>query len=201
MTKKPAPRQFSSMMLGAFDLAASFAPTDSGSSADAGCLEAFSGELDYLCRTLRRFGAAESEVEDLAHEVFLVLSRNWSRYDRTRPLRAYLFGIAFRVTASHKRRLRREIPSETVEEQMDRGLRPDEQLAVRETRALVLRALETVPLKRRAVLVLHDLDEVPMREIATTLSIPLFTAYSRLRKARQELQAALESFRKDGKQP
>jgi RNA polymerase sigma-70 factor (ECF subfamily) len=37
---------------------------------------------------------------------------------------------------------------------------------------------------------MHDLDEVSMHEVAAALSIPLFTAYSRLRKARRELEAA-----------
>jgi len=41
------------------------------------------------------------------------------------------------------------------------------------------------------VLVMHDLDQVPVPEVAATLSIPVFTAYSRLRKARRELKAAI----------
>jgi RNA polymerase sigma-70 factor (ECF subfamily) len=38
---------------------------------------------------------------------------------------------------------------------------------------------------------MHDLDEVPMPQIASALSIPLFTAYSRLRKGRMELETAI----------
>jgi DNA-directed RNA polymerase specialized sigma24 family protein len=38
---------------------------------------------------------------------------------------------------------------------------------------------------------MHELDDVPMTEVASVLSIPLFTAYSRLRKARRELQAGI----------
>jgi DNA-directed RNA polymerase specialized sigma24 family protein len=38
---------------------------------------------------------------------------------------------------------------------------------------------------------MHDIDEVGMRDIASTLSIPLFTAYSRLYKAREEFAAAV----------
>jgi len=41
------------------------------------------------------------------------------------------------------------------------------------------------------VLVMHDLDDTAMRDIASTLSIPLFTAYSRLRKARKEFERAV----------
>ena len=73
----------------------------------------------------------------------------------------------------------------------DGGAGPDEALQAKQARATVMRALERVPLRRRAVLVMHDLEEVPTAEVAAALSIPLFTAYSRLRKARKELEAAL----------
>jgi DNA-directed RNA polymerase specialized sigma24 family protein len=43
---------------------------------------------------------------------------------------------------------------------------------------------------------MHEVDETPMREIAAHLAVPLFTAYSRLRKARQEFQAALSRIQK-----
>ncbi len=162
---------------------------------DNACLEAFQREFDYLARTLRRLGVSPEDVEDLAHEVFLVLRRTWQEYDPERALKPYLFGIAFRVAASHRRKYWREVPFATIEGQ-DRAPYPDEVLAANQARALVLAALEKIPLKRRAVLIMHDLDEVPVQEIATTLSIPLFTAYSRLRKARRELETAVTSIQK-----
>jgi DNA-directed RNA polymerase specialized sigma24 family protein len=39
---------------------------------------------------------------------------------------------------------------------------------------------------------MHDIDNVRMRDIASILSIPMFTAYSRLRKARKEFEAAVK---------
>ncbi|MGC4063280.1 MAG: sigma-70 family RNA polymerase sigma factor [Polyangiaceae bacterium] len=133
------------------------------------CVEAFEREFDYLIRTLRRLGAHRDDVEDLAHEVFIVLYQTWDKYDPTRPLRAYLFGIAFRVTANHGRKRRREIPHVSFELD-DQAPRPDQLLEANQTRALVLRALERVPLQRRAVLIMHDIDKVPMTEIASNLS-------------------------------
>ncbi len=63
--------------------------------------------------------------------------------------------------------------------------------------ALMLAALERIPLPRRAVLVMHDIDEVPVGDVARVLSIPLFTAYSRLRKARRELQVAVRRIMRE----
>ena len=63
--------------------------------------------------------------------------------------------------------------------------------------ALVHRALEEVDVERRAVLILYELDEVPMKEIAVALGIPLFTAYSRLRVAREELTVAIRRLQNE----
>jgi RNA polymerase sigma-70 factor (ECF subfamily) len=163
------------------------------------CLEAYELEFDYLIRSLRRLGISQQDVEDLAHEVFLILYQTWDKYDPTRPLRAYLFGIAFRVAATHLRTRRRESPY-AVPDVCDLGPRPDQALESKQVRALVLSALERVPLQRRAVLIMHDIDKLPMREIASALSIYRFTGYSRLRKAREEFAAAVVSLR-GGREP
>lgn len=153
-------------------------------------MDAFQAELGYIYRTLRRLGAGPTEADDLAQDVFLALRRSWSQYDPSRPLRPYLFGIAFRIVSASQRKGRREVPFGIVEVD-DVRPGPDDVLQTKQARALVLAALERIPLPRRAVLVMRDLDEVPIDEVASVLAIPLFTAYSRLRKARRELEAAL----------
>ncbi len=62
-------------------------------------------------------------------------------------------------------------------------------IAARELRTLVAMALESIELVRRSVFILHELDARPMVEIAQSLGIPLNTAYSRLRVAREEFTA------------
>ena len=160
----------------------------------------FQSEFDYVARTLRRLGVHPQDLEDQVHEVFLVLDRKWSEYDPSRPIRPYLFGIAFRVVASQRRRQKREVPTSFVE-LAGSAPQPDESLEASEARQLVLRALSRVPLLRRAVFVMHDIDEVPMRDIAQALSLPLFTGYSRLRKARREFEAAVRARSKGTSEP
>jgi RNA polymerase sigma-70 factor, ECF subfamily len=170
-------------------------PSPAGSDA---CFQAYQRELDYLLGSLRRLGVPRADLEDVAHEVFLVMHRRWDAYDDLRPLRPWLFGIAFRVATSQRRRGAREVPSD-IHDAQDRGLSPDDAAAASETRGHLLKALAHVPLERRAVLLMHDLDELPMREIAEQLELPLFTAYSRLRKARKELDSALQHLQKAGR--
>jgi RNA polymerase sigma-70 factor (ECF subfamily) len=164
--------------------------------ADEACLDAFQKELDYVYRTLRRLGTSPSEVDDLAQEVFLALRRCWNDFDQERPLRPFLFGISFRIASAYERKRRREVAYGIVEVG-DLGPGPDDALASKQARALVLAALERIPLPRRAVLVMHDIDDVPVSQVAATLDIPLFTVYSRLRKARKELDAAIRRMLKE----
>ena len=164
--------------------------------ADGACLDAFQRELDYVFWTLRRLGTPLGEVEDLAQEVFLALRGSWPEYDASRPLRPYLFGIAFRIAAAHHRKRRREVTLGVVEVD-DLSPKPDDALQSKQARTLILAALEKIPLPRRAVLVMHDIDDVPVGEVARMLSIPLFTAYSRLRKARRELETAVRRMMRE----
>lgn len=175
-------------------------PTTVRPTTEEACLGAFQGEFDYLYRTLRRLGASSSEIEDLAQEVFLVLHRGWADYDVARPLRPYLFGIAFRIVSAHQRRRSRERPLAHTDIE-DRSPWPDRALQAKQDRAVVLSALDRIPLPRRAVLVMHDIDDVPMTEVAAVLSIPLFTAYSRLRKARKELEVTVRRLLKETTYP
>lgn len=160
------------------------------SPAEHACLEAYDRELDYLLATLRRLGARGTEAEDLAQEVFIVLHKNWPTIDTTRPLRPYLFGIAFRICAAHRRRNRREIPLESFEVSDD-SANPETAMQRTEATARLRAALERLPLSRRAVVVMHDIDGVPVLEIAQALSMSRFGVYARLRKGRQELRAAV----------
>jgi RNA polymerase sigma-70 factor, ECF subfamily len=152
--------------------------------------DAYRVEFDYVCRSLARLGIRASDIEDVAHEVFLVLWRKQEEYDASRQLRPYLFGIAFRVAAAQRRRYGREVRCEEID--IPDATRTAEQLIWSDqARAIVLKALEQVALARRAVFIMYELDEIPMATIAKTLGIPLFTAYSRLRKARKEFEHAV----------
>lgn len=159
------------------------------------CLQAYQQQLDYLIGSLRRLGVLSPDIEDVLHEVFLVMLTRWNDYDRNRPLRPWLFGIAFRVASAHRRKSTREVlGGDHDPEDLRDG--PDDNVSTQQSRALLLKALGLVPLERRAVLIMHEVDETPMRDIAAELTIPLFTAYSRLRKARQEFQTAFVRLQK-----
>jgi RNA polymerase sigma-70 factor (ECF subfamily) len=164
------------------------------------CFSAFEAELDYICRSLRRLGVRRGDIEDMAQEVYLVLYRRWSEYDATRDLRPWLFSLVLGVASAYRRRWGREF-AYTRLEFVDPGPHPEQAVQTLQRRALVIAALDRIPLKRRAVFTMHDIDQIPMREIASVLEIPVFTAYSRLRKARKEFKTAVKLLAKNGALP
>lgn len=169
-------------------------PASSRSSPELGAI--FDEHFDYVWATLRRLGVREADREDLVHEVFLKIHTRLADYDRSRPLRPWLFGFAYRVAADHHRlaRHRVEVLGTQAEAKAD-NVAADERVAALEERDLLLAALDTIELDRRAVLVMHDIDEVPVPQIADMLDIPLNTAYSRLRLARENLASAVTRLR------
>jgi RNA polymerase sigma-70 factor (ECF subfamily) len=155
---------------------------------------AYQANFSYVYNSLRRLGVRDADLEDLAHDVFVAFYRGLSAYDPARPLRPWLFGIAFRIASDYRRRAahRLEISKET-HDLPDSTPSADAHVAASEARRAVLAALSTLDLDRRAVFVLHDLDGQPMPEIARALAVPLNTAYSRLRLAREQFAAAVRS--------
>jgi RNA polymerase sigma-70 factor (ECF subfamily) len=161
---------------------------------EIGLSELFDAEAAYVWNTLRRLGVPSVDLEDATHDVFMQVQRHFDSYDPTRAVRPWLFGFAFRIASQRRRRAYRryETPLAPEHDVVDSAAPPDERIAKTQDQGLVMEALETLDLDRRAIFVLSTIDEVPMQDIANTLSIPVNTAYSRLRAAREEFAAAIK---------
>ncbi len=149
-------------------------------------------EFSYVWHTLRRLGVPQRELFDVTQNVFIVLYHRLHLYDSSRPLRPWIFGVAFRVTADYLRLARHSRESARADiETIDGAPSADELLALHEEQMIVREALAAVDLERRAVVVAHDFDGVPGPEIADALGIPLKTMYYRLRTGRGQFVAAV----------
>jgi len=156
-------------------------------------VDVFDSHFAWVWSTLQRFGVSEAEAPDIAQEVFVVVHAQLANYDATRPMRPWLFGIAYRIATRWRAlaRHRRELSTEDLGEIPDGRPAADEALERDEVRALVRRALATLSPTRRAVLTMNVLDEQAMPDVAEQLGIPVNTAYSRLRRAREDLAKAV----------
>ena len=164
---------------------------------ESGCFDAFERELDYLFGTLQRLGARPGDVDDLLQDIFLILYRKWPTLDTTRPLRPWLFSVAFRVVRTNRRRRARETCHGGLDPE-DGAPSPEARLQRQESLALLSAALERLPVARRSVLIMHDLEGREVVDIARQLSMTKFGVYARLYKGRKELASAVRRLRKEG---
>lgn len=141
---------------------------------------------------LRRLGIPGRNLEDLVHDVFVVAYRQLPQFDTSRPLRPWLFGIAFRVASDHRRRAQnqREVLKDEIHVAAD-GPGGEAALMRRQRQHLVLTALDSLTLTHRAVFVLHEIEGYSIPEIARMLDLPPNTLYSRLRRAREQFVGAV----------
>ncbi len=157
----------------------------------------FRSHFRFVCVTLRRLGVRDSDVEDVAQEVFVSVHRKLDSYDATRPLELWLFGFCLRTASTYRRLARhtRLVHEETDVEIAHSEPLADDQIAAEQNRRMVLAALDAIDNDRRAVFVMHDLNEFPASQIAEMLALPVNTVYSRLRLAREEFRKAVFRIR------
>jgi RNA polymerase sigma-70 factor (ECF subfamily) len=157
----------------------------------------FRQEFDYVWFTLRQLGVSARDLEDVTHDVFILVYRHLDKYDANRPIRPWLFGFAYRAASDYRRLARHRVDTRAdLSDLMDPSPSTLDQLAVRQSLELAWKALGKLDLDRRAVFLLHEVEGYAMPEIATALQIPLNTAYSRLRLARNDFARTVEALRR-----
>jgi RNA polymerase sigma-70 factor (ECF subfamily) len=147
-------------------------------------------------RALRRLGVPAHSVDDAAQEVFLVASRKLETIVEGQE-RRYLYGVALRVAANARRAraARPETPlGDLVEETPGTTPSPEALLDRKRARKLLDEALEQLPDDLRTAFVLFELEGCSGPEVAELCEIPLGTAASRLRRAREAFQAAVSEL-------
>jgi RNA polymerase sigma-70 factor (ECF subfamily) len=144
-------------------------------------------------RVLRHLGLPLTVVEDAAQQVFLVATAKLARIEPGKE-RAFLVGTAIRVAANHRHSsaARHESPDEDMDAHADDAPGADELLDQKRLRDVLETVLSALPADLRTVLVLFELEGFEVPEIAAIVGIPVGTAASRLRRAREafELKAS-----------
>lgn len=145
---------------------------------------------DFVWRTVRHFGVEDANAEDAAQQVICVLAR---RLDQVAPgaEMAFLFSTALRVASDARRAARRRPVAEPLEVDAIAAAvpTPEELVDQRTARELLRRILEALPFDLRVVFVLFEIEELTVVEIAALVGIPVGTAASRLRRAREAFHA------------
>ena len=69
--------------------------------------EVYRCHAGFVWRVVRRLGVPDAALEDVVHDVFLVVHRRLSEYDGRAALTTWLFGIARGVASNHRRGIAR----------------------------------------------------------------------------------------------
>jgi RNA polymerase sigma-70 factor (ECF subfamily) len=151
---------------------------------------AFYEHADRLEGFLTRLGVEPEEAEDLVSETFLIAHKSRERFDESRSLRPWLYGIALNLARRYRRKkwlwsvLSAKVAGDPLRDQSGADL---ERSAIEaEDRRRVQKALASMPEKKRMVLVMREYEDLSTAEIAEALGIPENTVYSSLHYARKE---------------
>ncbi|RYZ03771.1 MAG: sigma-70 family RNA polymerase sigma factor [Myxococcales bacterium] len=151
----------------------------------------FERHYSTVARLLRRFGVPSAQSDDAVQEVFWVASRRLLDIAPGKEL-AFLYGVALRVAVNVRKKQDRTTTIDVGELRNLAGdaPSPEEQVDQRRRRHLLDVLLNQLPMELRTVFVLFELEGMPVSQIANLEGIPLGTASSRLRRAREEFAAA-----------
>jgi len=156
-------------------------------------------EFDVLYRrwfrftwsVLRRLGVPQPAIEDAAQEVWVIVHRRLDALESPRAVRSWLFQIARRVAARHRRgeqRSRRKIDALGWV-----PVRRNLPHADRDSLLTVETLLGQLDARKREAFVLSELEGWSAPEIAKAAGTNPNTVYSRIRLAREELRAGWEA--------
>jgi RNA polymerase sigma-70 factor (ECF subfamily) len=162
----------------------------------------FKEHAPYLWRVIRRMGINDVEADDLCQEVFLTAHRKLGEFEGRSSIKTWLYGICVRTVSDYRRRahVRREsLVSEPPETGAAAG--PLDTLEQRRAHRLLDDVLGTLDEDRRIVFVLYEVEELPLREISEITGAPLQTVYSRLKSAREHIEAAFRRAYTDAQVP
>ena len=162
---------------------------------------AVSLHFDAVWRLLRRLGVREADVDDAAQQVFLALDRRLLDVPVERE-RSFLLSAAVRIAANARRQVRRSREDAGLDDESATDTAsPERALEHRQLMAELDQALSSLSDEQRTVFVLYEIEGRSLPEIAQSLEIPLGTATSRLRRAREGFENWLAERRLREEQP
>jgi RNA polymerase sigma-70 factor (ECF subfamily) len=137
-------------------------------------------------------------MDDVVQEVFIVIHAKLDTLEKPEALRSWVYGIVRRCVSTHRRSKRTRagtsIAIGAAGEFVSHDPTPLEQTETHAALELLSSLLAELDEPKREVFELVELEELSMPEVAEMLQIPLNTAYSRLRAARQAFEAAFARY-------
>jgi len=151
--------------------------------------------FDFVWTSARRLGIQPSGMDDLIQEVFMVIHSKLHTVEKRESLRSWIYSVVRRTASNHRRAGRAHADASSGPpgsgEALSREPTPLENTERNAGFQLLMTLLDQLEGPKREIFALVDVEDLSVPEAAEALGIPLNTAYSRLRVARQNFEAAL----------
>jgi RNA polymerase sigma-70 factor, ECF subfamily len=155
-------------------------------------------QAEQVARWVAHLGGPDTDVEDLVHEVFLIVQRRLPEFRGEAKLTSWLYQITLRVVRGARRtdRIRRWIRwarrSDVARALAPASVTPVDELERRQAIARVYAALDRLPEKYRTLMILFEIEELSGDEIAALTGIKRATVWVRLHRGRALFLDALD---------
>jgi RNA polymerase sigma-70 factor (ECF subfamily) len=152
--------------------------------------------------TVARMLGSNSEVEDIAQQVFIRVWKSAGRYTPRAKFTTWLLKITRNLVFNELRRTRRRahVPIQTESEAEEIPLKdetnpmPDASLLENELQEAIEKAITELPERQRMALVLRRYEELNYEQIAEILDLSVPAVKSILFRARTELRSRLSKY-------
>jgi RNA polymerase sigma-70 factor (ECF subfamily) len=165
----------------------------------------------WMLSVAQRYVGDGTLAEDCVQDAFLSALRNIGGFEGRSRLKSWLHRIVMNaaLTRVRSRRRRNELPIDDLLPRFDEHdcrieapwaaiATPDDILASRQKRDLVLACIQRLPENYRIVLLLRDIEELSTNEAAALLNTTAGAVKVRLHRARAALKQLLEPVLKGG---
>ena len=152
--------------------------------------------FDFVWSSARHLGAAADTIDDVVQDVFIVIHSRLATLQNPDALRSWIYGIVRRTVSDYRRSRRsRDAAGARLGAEL-KSTRPAQPspLELAETNAeleLLESVLAELDESKREIFVMVEVLGMTAPEVVQALEIPLNTAYSRLRLAREVFEEVL----------
>ena len=140
-------------------------------------------------RLVASLGILDAEADDICQEIFVIIYKNLARFRGEARLSTWIYRLATReaIRFARRRRLVRGL-SELFAREKRSATPPDWSESEAGRRHYLRQLLDKLSPERRLALVLYEIEGVPVNEIARISDCAENTVWTRLHRARTELE-------------
>ena len=140
-------------------------------------------------RLVSSLGIVDAEADDICQEIFVIIYKNLARFRGEARLSTWIYRLATReaIRFARRRRLVRGLADLFARDRRD-AAPADWSESEAGRRHYLRQLLDRLPPERRLALVLYEIEGVPVSEIARISDCAENTVWTRLHRARTELE-------------